>query len=114
MDPRMTRNPRNLFRAVAIAEAVSWLGLLIGMFVKWVLRAGEVGVHVFGPIHGTIFLLYLVAVLVAGRRFAWDTRTCLLAVVAAFPPFATIVFERWVDHRGLLGVPAPARARDTA
>lgn len=110
----MTRNPRTLFRIAATAEAVSWLGLLVGMFVKWVLRAGEQGVHVFGPIHGTVFLLYLLAVLVAGRRFAWDTRTCLLAVVAAFPPFATVVFERWADHRGVLGVPAGASTRHTA
>jgi integral membrane protein len=110
----MTRNPRPLFRVVATAEAVSWLGLLAGMFVKWVLHGSQAGVHVFGPIHGTVFLLYLVAVLVAGRRFAWDTRTSLLAVVAAFPPFATLVFERWADHRGLLGVPAGASTRHTA
>ncbi|HEX8973440.1 DUF3817 domain-containing protein [Oryzihumus sp.] len=110
----MTRNPRPLFRVVATAEAVSWLGLLAGMFVKWVLHGSQAGVHVFGPVHGTIFLLYLVAVLVAGRRFAWDTRTCLLAVVAAFPPFATLVFERWADQRGLLGVPAGAGTRHTA
>lgn len=110
----MTRNPRPLFRVVATAEAVSWLGLLAGMFVKWVLHGSQAGVHVFGPVHGTIFLLYLVAVLVAGRRFAWDTRTCLLAVVAAFPPFATLVFERWADQRGLLGVHAGAGTRHTA
>ena len=110
----MTRNPRTLFRVIATAEAVSWLGLLIGMFFKWVLRTTAEGVHVFGPIHGTVFLLYLVAVLVAGRRFAWDARTSLLAVVAAFPPFATLVFERWADRRALLGVPATASARRTA
>ena len=110
----MTRNPRPLFRVVATAEAVSWLGLLAGMFVKWVLHGSQAGVHVFGPVHGTVFLLYLVAVLVAGRRFAWDARTSLLAVVAAFPPFATLVFERWADHRGLLGVPAGASTRPTA
>ncbi|GAA1233681.1 DUF3817 domain-containing protein [Oryzihumus leptocrescens] len=110
----MTRNPRPLFRVVATAEAVSWLGLLAGMFVKWVLHGSEAGVHVFGPIHGTVFLLYLVGVLVAGRRFAWDARTSLLAVVAAFPPFATLLFERWADHRGLLGVAAGASTRHTA
>ena len=38
----------------------------------------------------------------------------VLAVVAAFPPFATLVFERWADHRGVLGVPAEAGTRQTA
>src|SRR3954447_21204920 len=47
------------FRIVAVAEACSWIGLLAGMFVKWVLKASEGGVHVFGPIHGAIFIAYV-------------------------------------------------------
>ena len=31
------------FRVVAFAEAVSWLGLLVGMFFKYVVDAGEAG-----------------------------------------------------------------------
>ena len=61
-------NPRTVataFRIVAVAEACSWIGLLAGMYVKWVLKASEVGVHVFGPIHGAIFLAYVAVALVA-------------------------------------------------
>lgn len=43
------------FRAVAIAEAVSWVGLLIGMFFKYVVVGDDIGVTIFGPIHGAIF-----------------------------------------------------------
>ena len=43
------------FKLAAFAEAVSWIGLLIGMFFKWIVQSGDLGVRIFGPIHGTIF-----------------------------------------------------------
>ena len=48
--------PALAFKITAFAEAVSWIGLLVGMFFKWVLQTGDVGVRIFGPIHGTIFI----------------------------------------------------------
>jgi integral membrane protein len=98
---------RTWFRAVAVAEAVSWLGLLVAMFFKWVVQddphAGvEGGVPVMGPIHGAIFVGYVAMCFVARSRFAWSARTTLVALVAAVPPFATAVFEAVADRRGLL------------
>src|SRR3954462_10218719 len=52
-------NPRTAataFRIVAVAEALSWIGLLIGMYVKYVPQTTELGVHIFGPLHGGVFL----------------------------------------------------------
>jgi integral membrane protein len=98
-------NPRTVatvFRIVAVAEACSWLGLLAGMFVKWVLQTSELGVQVFGPIHGGIFMAYVVVSLVAVRVLRWDARTTLLALAASVPPLATIWFERWADRSGRL------------
>ena len=100
MTPKL--DPRTLFRAVAIAEAVSWAGLLVGMYLKWVVESTEIGVKIFGPIHGVIVLAYLVAVVYARSRFSWSMRTFLLAVAASVPPFATVVFGRWADDSGLL------------
>jgi integral membrane protein len=98
-------NPRTVataFRIVAVAEACSWVGLLAGMFVKWVLQTSELGVQVFGPIHGGIFMAYVVVSLVAVRVLRWDARTTLLALAASVPPLATIWFERWADRSGRL------------
>ena len=88
------RTVATAFRIVAVAEACSWLGLLAGMFVKWVLSASEVGVHVFGPIHGAIFVAYVVVALVAGRVLQWSPRTTVLALICSVPPLATVWFER--------------------
>ncbi len=96
------------FRVVAVAEAVSWLGLLVGMYVKYVPQSSEVGVQVFGPIHGGIFLAYVVMTLVARRLLRWDVRTTLLALVASVPPLTTVLFERWATRTGRLPSRAPA------
>jgi integral membrane protein len=98
------------FRVVAVAEALSWVGLLAGMYVKHVLGTSEVGVQVFGPIHGGIFLLYVLLALVAGRVLRWSRGTVLVALVAAVPPLVTLWFERWATRTGRLDVPAPEAA----
>lgn len=100
MNPSATRN---LFRIVAVAEALSWAGLLIGMFLKYVVEAGhEGGVPVLGMIHGVMFVLYVLTCLLARRAFGWGRKTTLLALASAIPPFCTYVFEVAADKRGLL------------
>ena len=88
------RTVATAFRIVAVAEACSWIGLLAGMFVKWVLKTSEVGVHVFGPIHGAIFVAYVAGALLASRVLRWSPRTTVLALVCSVPPLATVWFER--------------------
>jgi integral membrane protein len=98
-------NPRTAataFRVVAVAEALSWLGLMIGMYVKYVPETTELGVQIFGPIHGGIFVAYVVAALVAARVLRWSIGTTLLALVASVPPLASVVFERWASRTGRL------------
>ena len=98
-------NPRTAataFRIVAVAEALSWVGLLAGMYVKYVPQTSEVGVQVFGPIHGGVFLAYVVVTLVAGRVLRWDRWTTLLALAASVPPLATVLVERWASRTGRL------------
>ncbi|MEJ8277628.1 DUF3817 domain-containing protein [Pseudonocardia spirodelae] len=90
------------FRVVAIAEALSWTGLLIGMFFKWVLATTEVGVQVMGPIHGALFVAYVVVTLWTARLFRWDLRTTVIGLVASIPPLTTLWFERHVAATGRL------------
>jgi integral membrane protein len=92
-----------VFRAVAIAEACSWIGLLIGMAFKYLVVFDDVGVRVFGPIHGALFVAYVVVALVTARVFRWSIGTTLLALAASIPPAATIWFERRAVRRGDLG-----------
>ena len=100
--------PGRVFRALAIAEACSWAGLLIGMFFKYVVVHDEIGVQVFGPVHGALFVAYVVAAVAVARPLAWDLRTLLLALGASIPPLCTLWFERWALRTGRLGRAVPA------
>lgn len=93
-------NPRvGLFRIAAIAEACSWAGLLVGMFFKYVVVHNEIGVKIFGPIHGVIFIVYVVSVFLAAGKLRLGVLGTLVGLVAAIPPFATVLFERWALRR---------------
>ena len=104
-----------LFVVTAIAEACSWAGLLAGMAVKYGPPGNELGVQIFGPIHGALFAAYGLLTLAVAWVHRWSVPATALALVCAVPPFATLVFERWARRRGMLaGVgsaagPAPSR-----
>ncbi|CAM3163969.1 Integral membrane protein [Prescottella defluvii] len=92
------------FRFVAVLEAFSWAGLLIGMAFKYLPESGpEIGVKIFGPIHGAIFVIYVIVALFTARAVKWDFKTLALAMVSSIPPFMTIWFERWAARNGSLG-----------
>lgn len=88
------------FVAVAIAEALSWAGLLTGMYVKYLTDAGDLGVRVFGPVHGGLFVAYVVLTLLVARRHRWSPGTTLVGLACSVPPFATVPFELWVTRSG--------------
>ena len=99
---RMDSRVVTAFRVVAFAEAVSWAGLLVGMFFKYVTESGEAGVKVFGPIHGTVFILYVALALVTARLQRWSVPVTIAALVASIPPFFTVLFEVWAQRTGRL------------
>lgn len=100
-----------LFRIAAVAEAISWAGLLVGMFLKRVVEVTELGVTIFGPVHGALFLAYCFAVLLARGDQGWGRRTTVLALLASIPPLTTVWFERWATARGELERAATAESR---
>ncbi len=95
-------SPRRLFRAVAVAEAVTWGLLLVGMFLKYVTGTTEVAVSVFGMVHGVVFLAYVLTALVVWVDQRWTPARGLIGLAAAVPPFLTVLFDRATERRGLL------------
>ena len=107
------RTHAQLFRIVATAEAVSWAGLLTGMYFKYLTDAGDLGVRIFGPIHGGIFIAYVVMTLVVSRAFRWGRWTTLVGLACSLPPFATLAFEVWAQRTGRLSTPAAGSPDET-
>ena len=87
------------FRIIALAEAFSWVGLLVGMYFKYLgSPSTEIGVKVFGPIHGGIFIAFVAAALLVGVARKWDIGTWILALLASIVPLATVIFVMWADR----------------
>jgi integral membrane protein len=91
-----------LFRRVAVAEAFTWAGLLSGMFLKYVTRTTEVGVQVFGMLHGVVFIGYVLVTPGVAVDQQWSRRRTLLGLASAVPPFLTLWFERYAARHDLL------------
>jgi integral membrane protein len=97
------RTPAKRFRFVALFEALTWLGLLIGMAFKYLpVEGNDVGVKFFGPLHGGAFLLYLPICAWTISRLRWGFFVGAVAVLAGFPPFGTLLFEVWAARSGRL------------
>jgi integral membrane protein len=103
------RSVAGWFRLIALLEAVSWAGLLVGMYFKYLgTPRTEVGVKVFGMAHGLIFIAFVVVGLLAGIAFKWATGTWFLALLASIVPLCSVIFLIWADRTGRVGVTAAA------
>ncbi len=71
---------------VAFAEAVSWLGLLLGMVLKYGFD-NEAGVSLMGPIHGMLFIVFAALLLITHFQERWPIRRTILSFVESIPPF---------------------------
>jgi integral membrane protein len=97
------------FRVIAFAEAVSWIGLLAGMYFKYLgTPRTEVGVKVFGPIHGGIFLAFVLAAVLTGLAMRWSPGTWVLALLGSIVPLGSVLFLLWADRTGRMTRPATA------
>jgi integral membrane protein len=95
-------SPLHIFRRVAITEAITWGLLLVGMVLKYVTGTTELGVRVFGMLHGIAFVAYCLATLLVGVDQRWSVRRTAVGLLASVPPFCTVLFDRWAERRGAL------------
>ncbi|RKS76791.1 integral membrane protein [Actinomadura pelletieri DSM 43383] len=94
-----------VFRYVSLAEAVSFLVLLlVAMPLKYGADA-HAGVQVVGPTHGALFIAYIGLVFVVRSRLGWNLKRTVLALAAGVLPVAPFFVERYWAKRP---VSAPA------
>ncbi len=94
-------SPLLLFRRVAIAEAVTWALLLTGMALKYT-DVTELGVRIFGMLHGVVFIAYCLTTVLVAVDQRWSRGRLLLGLVSSVPPFVTVLFDRYAEKRGIL------------
>ena len=93
--------PLRLFRFAALAEAVTWTLLILGLVLRG--TAGlAIAVTIGGGIHGFVFLAYAVIAVLVAINQRWSLGVTALAVAAAIVPYATIPVELWLGRSGRL------------
>lgn len=83
------------FRYVALAEATSWLLLIIATGWKYGADGPDLA-PILGPIHGLLFLAYVFMALSLREDAGWEGSTTLGVLVASIIPFGGFVVERRV------------------
>ena len=97
----MFTTPARLFRALAIAEAITWT-LLISALIARAIGQPAVLVTIAGGIHGFVFLAYGATAVLLAFHQRWHVGAAILAVASAVVPYATIPVEIWLHRSGRL------------
>jgi hypothetical protein len=98
------RSAAGRFRLVALAEAVTWVGLLTGMYFKYLADPRtEIWVKIFGMAHGIVFIAFVISAILVGRVMSWRISTWLLALVGSIVPLGSVAFLLWADRSAQLG-----------
>lgn len=98
-------SPRLFFRTVAIAEAITWTGLIVGMILKYGTDVGGLPLSITGALHGFVFLFYMFTAVLVGVNQRWSIPSIIGAVALAVVPYATIPLDIWADKTGRLDGP---------
>jgi len=79
--------------AVAFAEAISWVCLLIAMIFKYGYDMPE-GVSWVGRIHGFLVIVFVALLLLTHVQKRWPIRKTLLAFAESIPPFTGFILGK--------------------
>lgn len=77
-------------RIVASVEATTLLVMLVAMVGRWAFDGPDIGA-VIGPIHGLVFLTYVVMVIFARTDNGWTLGRTVGLIFAAIVPFGGYV-----------------------
>lgn len=88
------------FRVVALTEATSFLLLLIATVLKHAADA-PLGVTILGPIHGLLFVGYVLIALNLRDEQGWSGKETGYILLGAVIPFGGYAVDRWLARREL-------------
>ena len=84
----------NLYRKIAVIEGISYLILLlIAMPLKYFFNLPE-AVKYFGWIHGVLFLVFLVILILSFIKYRWSWSRLALYLIASVLPVVPFILDR--------------------
>jgi integral membrane protein len=96
------------FRVIAYTVGTLLLLLTVGVIIQ-LAGGGKALVAIVGPVHGFLYIAYLLLGYDLLRRARWPIHRMLLIALAGVVPGLTFVVERWVVRQfNATDQPAPA------
>lgn len=81
------------FKTIATLEGISFLALLfIGVPLKYTMEMEQV-VKIMGPIHGFLFIAYIVLAIMLNSEHKWPKKKFAIICLASVIPFGTFYIE---------------------
>ena len=80
------------FRILALIEGVSYICFAITMPLKYIFDIPEPN-YVVGMLHGIVFILYCLWLLILTLRKSWSWPRGILFFIASFIPFGTFYID---------------------
>lgn len=81
-------------RLISVPEGISWIVLAVCTVIKYTVASGFDVAPVLGPIHGVLFILYVLFWLDAWNRTKWDKGTAALYFAYSIIPGGGFIAER--------------------
>ncbi|MFC3158528.1 integral membrane protein [Chryseobacterium arachidis] len=84
----------NIYRKTAVVEGISYLVLLfLAMPFKYFFDIPE-PVKYFGWIHGVLFLVYMVILIITSFKYRWSIIRIAIYLVGSVLPFVPFILDR--------------------
>jgi integral membrane protein len=86
------------YRVMAYIVGVGLLALCAAMIAKYAFDQDQY-VAIVGPVHGFLYIVYLVAVVDLGLKARWTVRSTILVMLAGVVPLVSFIAENRVTAR---------------
>ncbi|ADG93031.1 conserved hypothetical protein [Arcobacter nitrofigilis DSM 7299] len=98
----MLKTAINRFRLISIIEGISYLTLLfIAMPIKYI-GHNPYPVKIIGMTHGILFILFLILLYEAMKKYNWNIRFTIELFIYSVIPFGLFFIERKIKKLALI------------
>jgi integral membrane protein len=98
----------NRYRVLANVVGVALILLVVGMVLKYTPIDSPTMAGIVAPVHGALYMIYLVMAFDLWRRTGWTASRMVPMVLAGVVPFMTFVVERKIVRDAKVLVEASA------
>lgn len=91
------------YRVMAYIVGVGLLALCLAMVMKYAFDE-NVYMAIVGPVHGFLYVVYLLAAVDLAIKARWTMKGTVLVMLSGVVPFVSFIAERQVAHKVRAGV----------